>query len=304
MDGLWLKQFVEPQLLKDYRDYNDDFIGVLKRANKAAIDTDGIKFNKLINNVGFHVNRTEDFVAKPMTGEKTLVEWDKLDTDPTNTGDDELRAMTFNKDNEVRVAHRESFQLGVRNYAMHKLAPTENVDGKMPVVKTSGASVNGRKRLTYTDLISFLTTLDRLNLPNPKGWYMILNSHHRGDLWIDRANTKNYRDIVLDTDTGMIKSLGKIKFFENNDVPHYDKNGVLKSLGSEALPTDQEASVFFYAPNTVYHIDSVTALRTPRSQDTTSANPQDIFRTHTYGLCDKRQKHGFGAIVSDYSAPN
>lgn len=46
VDGLWLKQYVEPQLLEDFKNYNDAFISVLKRANPGAIDTDGIKFNK------------------------------------------------------------------------------------------------------------------------------------------------------------------------------------------------------------------------------------------------------------------
>ncbi len=46
LDGLWLEQFVEPQLLEDMRNYKDDFIGVLKPANPSAIDKDGIRFNK------------------------------------------------------------------------------------------------------------------------------------------------------------------------------------------------------------------------------------------------------------------
>ncbi len=45
--GLWTRTFVDPQLLEDFRNYNDNFIAVLKRPNQAAIDTDGIKCKNL-----------------------------------------------------------------------------------------------------------------------------------------------------------------------------------------------------------------------------------------------------------------
>ena len=82
-DGLWLQQYVEPQLLEDFRNYNDAFISVLQRPNPSAIDKDGIKFNKLIGNVEFVVNATVDFTPKKTEGKKTFVAWDALDTTPT-----------------------------------------------------------------------------------------------------------------------------------------------------------------------------------------------------------------------------
>lgn len=110
LDGLWLEQFVEPQLLEDMRNYKDDFIGVLKPANPSAIDKDGIRFNKLINNIDFVVNATTDFTPKKIKGGKSFVEWDKLDTTPTSYTDAELRAMAFDKEAEIRVEHLNSFK--------------------------------------------------------------------------------------------------------------------------------------------------------------------------------------------------
>ncbi|MBE7671670.1 hypothetical protein F7649_11155, partial [Tenacibaculum piscium] len=75
VDGIWLEQYVEPQLLEEFKNFNDDFIGTLKRPNPAAIDKDGIKFNKLINNVGFHINKGDAFTPQSMTGKKGLVNW-------------------------------------------------------------------------------------------------------------------------------------------------------------------------------------------------------------------------------------
>ncbi len=298
VDGLWLEQYVDPQLLEDFKNYKDDFIGVLKRPNPAAIDKDGIKFNKLINNVDFHVNKGDDFVAQAMVGKKGLVEWDKLDTSPTKVTDAELRAMAFDKEAAVRVEHTNTWKIGVRDYAMQKLAPTQHVAGKMPVVITTGATIIGRKRLTYDDLIRFIIELENLNLKDTSAWYMILCDHHRADLLFDRSATNNHRDIVIDPVTGMLKSFYKLKFFENNQAPYYNAAGVLKSQGAVPIATDQKASVFFYAPNTVYHIENVETLYKPRKQDTRNSDPTSELRLHSYGLCAKKQEHGFGAIVS------
>lgn len=299
VDGLWLQQYVEPQLLEEFRNYKDDFIGVLGTAPKAAIDKDGIRFNKLINNVDFHVNKTTPFVPQQMTGKKGLVEWDKLDTTPTSYTDAELRAMAFDKKAQIRVKHSDSFKIGIRDYVLQKLAPEKDLMGKTPVLRTSGAVVGGRKRMTYEDLIRFLTALETLNLNDKKAWYLVLNNDHRADLMIDKAGTSNHRDnLEFDKETGELKRFYKLRLFENNEAPIYTGAGVLKAPNAVSATGDQKASTFFYTPNTVYHIESVKVLAKPMSQDTRSADPTGEVRLHTYGLCDKKQNHGFGAIIS------
>jgi hypothetical protein len=296
-DGLFLEQYVEPQLLHDFRNYVDDFMGTLKRPNPAAIDKDGIKFNKLINNVKFFINKDTDFTPKSMDGKKTLVTWDKMDTEPTEVSDAELRAMAFDKDSAVRNEHTNSWKIGVRDYVLHKLAPSKG-SKYMPVMATTGEVVNGRKRLTYRDLIDFYNKLQLLNLKDMKSWFMVLSDEHVADLILDRASTKNNRDIVIDQNTGQLIRFYKIKFFENNDCPYYDSKLQLKSHGSTPTRGDQKASIFYYAPNTVYHIEGVQVLKKDRKTDTRSKDPKDEIRLHSYGLCDKKQAHGFGAIVS------
>ncbi|WP_187477842.1 hypothetical protein [Amniculibacterium sp. G2-70] len=299
VDGLWLQQYVEPQLLEDFQNYRDDFIGAIKRANPGAIDKDGIRFNKLINNVGFKVNANVDFTPAKMDGKKTLVEWDKLDTTPTNYSDADLRAMAFDKESEIRKAHTDAFKLGVRDYALNKLAPKSHVAGKMPVIRTTGAEFEGRKRMTYVDLLNFYNMLSPLNLLDGTAWNFVLSAEHRADLMVDKASTSNYRDIEFDKTTGEVSRFFKLKLFENNDTPLYDASGNLKSLGSNKIATDQKASVFFYTPNTVYHIEQVMILFNDMRTDVISKDPESKVRLHTYGLCDKKQEHGFGAVISD-----
>ncbi|AKK73782.1 hypothetical protein OK18_15260 [Chryseobacterium gallinarum] len=303
-DGLWTRTYVDPQLLEDFRNYNDSFIGVLKRPNPAAIDADGIKFNKLINNVGFVVNATVDFTPLAMTGAKGHVPWDKLDTTPTSYTDAELRAMAFDKEAALRVEHTNSFKIGVRDYALSKLAPKEHTAGKMPVIRTTGEEFNGRKRLTYADLNRFLfEELVKLNLKDKNQFYLTLDDMHKADLVHDRANTNNYRDLEIDKNTGELKRFFNLQIFENTVTPKYNAQGILKSLGSTPAAGDQSASVFFYAPNTVYWIEAVKTLLKPMAQDTRSKDPTSELRLHCYGLCDKKQDHGFGAIISDNVTP-
>ena len=75
-------------------------------------------------------------------------------------------------------------------------------------------------------------------------------------------------------------------------------NGVKLAKGAALTSTDRVGSTFFYAKNTVYHIEQVKILYSPETQDTESANPTSKFRLQTYGLVDRIEEYGTGAIVS------
>lgn len=303
VDGTWLRQYVDPQLLDEFKNLKDDFMATLMPAPKEAIDKDGIRYNKLVSNVGFHVNKTTDFTPVVNDQKKTIIPWDKLDTDLTVLTDAEVRALAFDKENETRRLHRESFRIGVRGYAMWKLAPTQN-SATMPVLRTTGADVTEggvtRKRLTIKDLVDFIAKIKTLNLPDGEKMYMILCPEHEADLLIERNDKTitNRGDLIINPSTGRIDRLYELKFFTNNQNVTYTTGGVLKAQGAVAVGTDRNASIFYYGPNTVYHIEDVMSLYTPMNQSTRKADPQADFRLHCYGLCDKKQEIGFGAIIS------
>lgn len=298
VNGLWLNQYVSPQLLKEFKNYKDDFMSTLKPAPLAAVSADGIRMHKLVNNVEFLVNNADPFTATGMDGKKVIIPWDKLDTTPTKVDDAEARSLPFDKRAAVRVKHTESFKLGSRNYVMQKLAPASD-SASTPVLRTTGQDDGtGRKRLTYADLIRFHAAVKALNLPNTNELFLILCAEHSQDLILDRANTNNNRDIVIDSVTGKLKRFYEIKLFENNYNPKYAADGTLKAIGAAPVGTDKNASVFYYAPNTVWHVNKVKILYKPETEDTTSADPASEFRTQTYALCEKTQEYGFGAIVS------
>lgn len=298
VDGVWLQSFVAPQLLEEFRNYKDDFIGTFTAPPAEAIDKDGIKFNKLINEIKFHVNKTTAFSPVAVPEKKGLIEWDKLDTDLTVISDKAARALAFDKESEYRRLHNEAFRIGVRDYAMRKIAPAGNTTGT-PILRTTGADDGtGRKVFTYADLVKYYQILEGLNLNDWKQAYMILCAEHRQDLINDRANTNNYRDIEIDKETGELKRFFKLKFFENNSSVKFTAGNAPVADGAVASNTDRNGSVFYYAPNIVHHIEAVNILYKPMATDTRNPDPQSELRLHCYGLTDKKQEYGVGAIVS------
>jgi hypothetical protein len=162
--GQWLNQYVAPQLLQEFKNYKDDFIGVLKGVPAAAVTADGVRWNKLINNVNFYVNNSGTFTPKKMTGEKVFVEWEKYDTDPTEVDDAEIRYLAYDKRSEVRIKHAEAMKLGIRDHVMWKLAPNDDTNANMPVIRTTGSDDGtGRLRLTFEDMVTYLERIKKLN---------------------------------------------------------------------------------------------------------------------------------------------
>ncbi|MES2651272.1 MAG: hypothetical protein V4663_06000 [Bacteroidota bacterium] len=300
VDGLHLNQYVAPELLVEFRNYKDDFMAVLPGAPAGAITADGLRMNKLINNVNFLINNADPFTATAMDGKKGIIEWDKLDTSPTKVTDAEIRSVAFDKRSEVRVKHAQAWKIGVRDYVLRKLAPPAHVASAMPVIRTTGADDGfGRKRMTYDDFLNFYAEIELLNLPDNMSLNFIFNPQHVTDLRKDKANTNYHREgFVIDPSTGKLKRYLKWNLWENNSAPIYLANGSLKAAGASAISTDRTASTFFTAENTVHHVNEVKVLYKPETIDTTSADPTSEFRLQSYALCNKKQDYGFGALVS------
>ena len=301
--GQWLNQFVAPQLLAERRNYKADFMGVLGTIPQNARNADGVRYNKLINNVEFKVNNTQEFTPTKMTGEKVFLEWEKYDTTPTMVDDAEIRSLAYDKRDAVRVKHNECFQIGIRNHTLHKLAPANGDSSDMPVMLTTGAAFEGRKRLTYVDLATYLETVKKLNLPMSDQLYMVLCPQHVTDLLLDADAAKYFinRELYNDPIKGTVKNFMGFKFFENNDAVYYNPTTKVK-VAEGTKPTEGthfQASQFFYAPNTVYWLDRVKILYKPETLDTRNADPTSEFRTQTYGMVDRIEEYGVGALVSD-----
>lgn len=299
--GQYLNQYVAPQLLQEMRNFNDDFMGVLPGASPVAITSDGLRMNRLNNNVGFYVDNAAGFTAKKMTGDRIFVPWEKYDTDPTEVDDAEIRALPYDKRAYVRVKHTEAMKIGLRDHTMWKLAPPDATNSNMPVLRTTGGDDGtGRKRLVFRDLVMYIEMVRTLNLPDASKYFLILCAQHQTDLMIDRDSAAYFanKDVFFDPVTAKLRSMMGFKFFENNFAPLYAADGTKKAKGALATAGDQAGSTFFYAPNAVKHIDSVKILYSPETTDTRSADPKSEFRLQTHGLIDRIVDYGFGSIVS------
>jgi hypothetical protein len=192
-------------------------------------------------------------------------------------------------------------KLGIRDHVMWKLAPANSTNANMPVIRTTGANDGtGRLRLTFEDTVMYLEKVKKLNLEHQDELYMILCPEHVTDLILDNNSARFFSDrqIFYDIETGKVRSIMGFKFFDNNAVLAYTDAGAKKPKGAALTATDRVASLMFYAPETVYHIEKVKVLYKPETQDTRSANPTSEFRLQTYGLVDRRRDVGFGAVIS------
>ena len=305
VDGLYLNKYVDPQLLIERRNYRADFMQVLGSVPAGALAADGVRRNKLINNVGFRVNNTEDFEPKQMTGKNYIVPWEIYDTEPSSCTDDEIRYLAFDKRAAIRVKHNEAFQVGIRNHVLHKLAPEDDSNEEMPVIRTTGEKdINGRLRLSYKDLVDFATLAKTWNLPVTDALYMVLSPLHMGDLLLDKDASKYFYDrtFYLDPATGKPKGfmgINSLRITTARSIMRKQprRGGRHKTVCRNGL----SASTFFYAPNTYYHIESVKSLYRPETTDTRSKSPTSEYRTQTYGIVDRIEDFGVGAILSGKS---
>ena len=298
--GLYLNKYVAPQLLRDLKDYNEGFMSILRTAPQAAVTADGIRWNKLINNIGFYVNNTANFTPKKMTGENVIVGWEKYDTDPTEVDDAEIRYLQFDKRSEVRAMHVSKCCEGLTKHSLHKLAPDNNTSEKMPVMVTTGKTFNGRKRLTFEDLANYLEKVKNIGELDASQFYLMLCPPHVTDLLLDRdaaAYIAN-KDVFFDPVSGKVRSFMGFKFYEPMVANAYTSALVKKPKNSAMATGDQFASTFVYAPNTVRHLEKLKILYKTEYEDTRNADPKSEIRIQVYGIIDRIEDFGMGAIVS------
>jgi hypothetical protein len=288
--GQWLNRFVAPQLLRELKDYKGDVIAILKGAPAAAVTADGIRRNKLLNNVEFRVNNTADFTATKMNGEKVFVEWEKYDTTPTEVDDAEIRYLAYDKRAEVRVRHTEKMKEGLVKHALHKLCPDNASNAKMPVMKTTGAVTGGRKRATFKDLVEYLQLVKAIGDLEPTQLYMALCSDHVTDFILDRDAAAWFasKDVFFDPVSGKLRSFMGFKFLEPMFANAFDASLNKKAKGAVLAAGDRYASTLIYAPNTVYHIEGVKVLYSPETGLSVQA----------CGMIARIKDCGMGALVS------
>jgi len=239
----------------------------------------------LINNTTYPI----EIVA--VTDDDKAIGLDKYQTVATTITDDEARCLSYDKMASVIERHRLIVDEKKIAKALHALAPADHA-AKHPVLKTTGATVDGRKRLTVQDIIDLKAAFDKQKIPQ-QGRILVLNPDHVADLLIaDTAFANRYNN----TNTGAISNMYGFETYEYVDCPLYTVSTKAKvAWGTTATNAMQQASVAFYAPRMMKATGETKAY---------IGEPEPTYQRWLYNLrhyfiCLPLKNEAMGALISD-----
>lgn len=236
---VWIKQILEgfypdDSFLKKTVNYTP-FV----ENNRIHIGSAGIDPKVLINNTTYPIN------VVGRDDEDNEISLDKFETENTIIRRPEALEYSYDKLESVIGQHRATLRKGVAMKAAHAFAPDSDTNDT-PIVTTTGTGTNGRKRLTFADILALKERFDDAEIPLDER-YLILHPKHVSDLLLS--------DIELFKDLTNIKDGEPFKFagfgcFSFPHMPVYRVvEGALKKLAYNEVKqaSDQFASIAFYA---------------------------------------------------------
>lgn len=236
---VWTKQIQENfypdnSFLKPAKDFsafvNDD---------KLHIPIAGIDPKVLINNTTYPIN------VVGREDEDSTIALDKFETENTLIRRPEAIEYSYDKLESVISQHRSTLQKGVAVKSAHAYAPHKD-GADTPVIMTTGATHNGRKRLCVDDILSLKERFDDALIPLEKR-YIILQSKHVSDLL--REDVSLFKEIT-NIRSGEPFEFAGFGFYAFPTMPMYRTvAGVLTKVpyGEDVEDGDMFASVAFQA---------------------------------------------------------
>lgn len=286
----YLNRYVLPQLVNEYTNDNEDFLGILPKVPKAAVGKEGVYKNRLIDNTEAVINNTTDFGNPPANDKEHLfVPWDSVDTKPSKVTRSELRGLPYDIKARLRVNHMKRIKRLTRDFLLQKIAPTTDTTDT-PIVTLSAG-------MTYAKLLDMVTAFKK-NSVDPRDCMLILSPDHVRDLAKEQGAGERFRQVFFDEVQGKIKSfLGIGHIFEHGSTPMYNASGVLKPFQATVAATDKQSSLLVNVDEILFHRENMEIYFKPKSEDTRSANPGDEFRLGGYFAADTLVKKGFAAFI-------
>ena len=196
----------------------------------------GIAPNVLINNTTYPirtVGREDDDNQLPL---------DKFETENTLVRRPDAIEYSYDKLESVIRQHRSTLQASTARKAAHAFAPSEDTKDT-PLVLTTGATVGGRKRMTFDDLLTLKERFDNALIPLEER-YIILHPSHVSDLL--REDVKLFKELT-DIKDGEPTRFAGFGCFNFPYMPTYQaSNGGYSKVAFDEKQTEQFASVAFY----------------------------------------------------------
>ena len=213
-----------------------DFSGLVDN-NKIHIPSAGIDPNVLINNNTYPISivkRDDD------DNEIRLV---KFETENTLVRRPEVIEYSYDQLESVIRQHRETLRTTVAQKAAHAYAPQKDA-AYTPTVTTTGDTYNGRKRITFDDILTLKERFDNDKIPLDKR-YLVLHPSHVTDLL--KQDIKLFKDLTEIVE-GEPKRFAGFGCFSFPDMPIYDFSTMEKlPFGTAQIDGYSFASVAFQA---------------------------------------------------------
>lgn len=216
----------------------------------------------------------------------------KFETKATRITEDELYAMSYDKMALVKTRHGNKIGEARLDKAIHAFAPAENT-AETPVLLTTGAVADGRKKLLRADVLQLKAKLDKLKCPKSGRRLVLCNDHVNDLLEEDQKFANQYHNY----ESGVISKMYGFEVMEYVNCPAFGQNLKKKAFGAVSVDGDFEASVFFYVPR-MFKANGTTKMYYSEAK-TDPLNKQNLISfTNRFVALPQKRQGACGAIVS------
>lgn len=208
VDQLMKNFYPDSSFLKYAKDFSSlvDYNAI----NMAEVGADP---DVLINNTTYPIKVVQR-VDKPLR-----IELDKFETENTLVRRPVVIEYSYDQLESVLMGHRNTLRAKTAMKAAHAFAPQKNT-ADTPVIQTTGATVNGRKRLTLEDIVALKEHYDNANIPL-EGRYLVLHPSHVTDLiLLDAKHLGN----ITDLKDGKPMRFAGFNMLQTSITPQYGDN--------------------------------------------------------------------------------
>lgn len=218
-------------------DVNQINAGEASEKNIIYVPTTEFEVDVLIN------NNTYPIPFQTYDDDTIQITLDKYQTKVITVKDDDTIGASYDKIDVVTKSGTRAIVTNKYKKAIHAIAPLSNT-ADTPVISATGGKdgltdANGRKRLTYEDLVAAKEATKGFGEKR-----LVLNESHWNDLLLDRKNFGNQLvDYAKGKPAPMIASFEIHKY--EGDMPIYDSTLAKKPFGSIVEEGDLVASVIF-----------------------------------------------------------
>ncbi len=168
---------------------------------------------------------------------------DLFETENTLVRRPEAIEYSYDKLESVIYQHRSTLQASTAKKAVHAFAPqADTVD--TPVITTTGEETNGRKRITFEDLLHLKERFDNALIPLERR-YIVLSPSHVTDLLLEDVKLFKQLTDIVDGEPIRFAGFGCYQF---PFMPTFAEiNGVLTKIPFSETASANFASVAFQA---------------------------------------------------------